>query len=181
MPTMPPIGDDISVFLYTGGQQYGPYNRNVCKQLIDNGQLTKQTLVWMKGMAAWSHAEEVAELQPLFSIVPLETSSVLPPPPPILPPANPYSSLTSTKDPGKQKEQVESFAYSSIFAPAEVKRKSHMLVQVYLHLYDETEKVKALAQESQKDAERRDYIPLQCKLKTGDTVDVLLNIYGETY
>lgn len=70
--------------------------------------------------------------------------------------------------------------YSSIFAPAEVNRKSHMLVQVYLHLYEETEKVKALAQESQKDAERRDYIPLQCKLKKGDKVDVQLNIYGET-
>ena len=70
--------------------------------------------------------------------------------------------------------------YSSIFAPAEVKCKSHMLVQVYLHLFEETESVKALAQESQKDAERRDYIPLQCKLKKGDKVDVLLNIYGET-
>ena len=71
-------------------------------------------------------------------------------------------------------------AYSSIFAPAEVKRKSHMLVQVYLHMYEETEKVKILAQESDKSAERRDYIPLQCKLKKGDKVDVLLNIYGDT-
>lgn len=70
--------------------------------------------------------------------------------------------------------------YSSVFAPAEVKRKSHMLVQVYLHLYEETEKVKSLAQESDKNAERRDYIPLQCKLKKGDKVDVQLNIYGET-
>ncbi len=70
--------------------------------------------------------------------------------------------------------------YSSIFAPAEVKLKSHMLVQVYLHLHEETEKVKTLAQESDKDAERRDYIPLQCKFKRGDKVDVVLNIYGET-
>ena len=70
--------------------------------------------------------------------------------------------------------------YSSIFAPSEVKRKSHMLVQVYLHLYEETEKVKALARESDKNAERRDYIPLQHKLKKGDKVDVLLNIYGVT-
>ena len=69
--------------------------------------------------------------------------------------------------------------FSSIYAPAEVKRKSHMLVQVYLHLHEETEKVKALAQESDKNAERRDYIPLQCKLKKGDKVDVQLNIYGE--
>lgn len=75
---------------------------------------------------------------------------------------------------------IENEVYSSIFAPAEVKRKSHMLVQVYLHLYEETEKVKSFAQESDKNAERRDYIPLQCKLKKGDKVDVLLNIYGET-
>lgn len=71
------------------------------------------------------------------------------------------------------------FVYSSIFAPAEVKRKFHMQVQVYLHLFGETEKVKTLAQESDKNAERRDYIPLQCKLKKGDKVDVQLNIYGE--
>ena len=70
--------------------------------------------------------------------------------------------------------------YSSIFAPSEVKPKTHMLVQVYLHLFGETEKVKTLAQESDKNAERRDYIPLQCKLKKGNKVDVLLNIYGET-
>lgn len=70
--------------------------------------------------------------------------------------------------------------YSSIFASSETKRKSHMAVQVYLHLYEETDKVKTLAQESDKNTERRDYIPLQCKLKKGDKVDVLLNIYGET-
>lgn len=79
----------------------------------------------------------------------------------------------------KQKEREINEVYSSIFAPAEVKRKSHLQVQMYLHLYEETEKVKSLAQESDKDAERRDYIPLQCKLKNGDKVDVLLNIYGE--
>ena len=77
----------------------------------------------------------------------------------------------------KQKNQ---FVLSSVFAPAEVKRASHMLVQVYLHLPKESESVQALAQETDKNAKRRDYIPLQCKLKKGDKVDVLLNIYGET-
>lgn len=70
--------------------------------------------------------------------------------------------------------------YSSIFAPSEVKRATHMLVQVYLHLPKETEKVQTFAQEADKNAERRDYIPLQCKLKKGDTVDVLMNIYSES-
>ena len=70
--------------------------------------------------------------------------------------------------------------YSSIFAPAEVKRKSPLQVQVYLHLYEESEKVKSLAKESDKNAERRDYIPLSLKLKKGDKVDVEFNVYGET-
>lgn len=74
------------------------------------------------------------------------------------------------------KEEV----YSSIFAPAELRRKSYMQVQVYLHLYEEAENVWPLAQESDKNAERRVFIPLQCKLKKGNRVDVLLNIYGET-
>ena len=76
--------------------------------------------------------------------------------------------------------QDVSKVYSSVFAPAEVRRKSHMLVQVYLHLYEETEMVKHLAMESRQDAERRDYIPLQCGLKKGDIVEVRLNIYGQT-
>lgn len=37
-----------------------------------------------------------------------------------------------------------------------------------------------IIQESDKNAERRDYIPLECKLKKGDKVDIQLNIYGET-
>ena len=73
-----------------------------------------------------------------------------------------------------------SIVYSSIFAPAEIKRKSHLQVQVYLHLYEESEKVKSLAKESDKNAERRDYIPLSLKLKKGDKVDVEFNVYGES-
>lgn len=69
--------------------------------------------------------------------------------------------------------------FSSIFAPAEIAPGSNMLVQVYLHQAEDAKTVKMLARESQKDAERRDYIPLQCTLKKGDKVDVQLNIYGD--
>ena len=79
----------------------------------------------------------------------------------------------------KKKHVVEDKVYSSVFAPSEIKPKSHMIVQVYVHLLEETEMVSRLAVESDKNVERRDYIPLQCKLKKGDKVDVLLNIYGE--
>lgn len=70
--------------------------------------------------------------------------------------------------------------YSSVFASAEVKRNSHLLVQVYLHLEKEIETVKSLAKESDKNAERRDYMPLSLKLRKGDKVDVEFSIYGET-
>ena len=70
--------------------------------------------------------------------------------------------------------------FSSVFAPTEVKRKSQLLVQVFLHLFEETEKVRSFAQEADKNAERRSYIPLQCKLKEGDKVDVTLEVKGET-
>lgn len=80
----------------------------------------------------------------------------------------------------KRNKEEYAEVYSSIFAPAEVKRKSHMQVQIYLHLDEETEKVKSLAKESDKNAERRDYIPLSLKLKKGDKVDVEFNVYGET-
>lgn len=95
-----------------------------------------------------------------------------------------FSSITglfTTLDqmiPFSQKESHR--IYSSIFAPAEIRRKTHMLVQVYLHSEIETELVKKLAKESQQTAERRDYIPLQCQLKKGDKVDILLYIHGET-
>jgi serine/threonine protein kinase len=82
---------------------------------------------------------------------------------------------------GERKKAItEDEVYSSVFAPSEVKPKSHLVAQVYLHLLEETEQVSRLAVESDKNAERRDYIPLQCKLKKGDKVDVSLNIYGET-
>ena len=79
-----------------------------------------------------------------------------------------------------EEQNIYNEVYSSIFAPAEVKRKSHLLVQVYLHLYEETDIVKSFAKEPDKNAERRDYIPLSLKLKKGDKVDVEFNIYGET-
>lgn len=76
-------------------------------------------------------------------------------------------------------KSIKQDVYGSVFAPYEVMPNSHMLVQVYLHLFEETDLVKALAQESIDKVRRRDYIPLQCKLRHGDQVDVQLNIYGK--
>lgn len=75
----------------------------------------------------------------------------------------------------KREEQV----YSSVFAPSQVRRNSNLLVQVYLHSQNEEEKVQELAKEVDKNAVRREYIPLQIKLRHGDKVDMELSISGE--
>ena len=70
--------------------------------------------------------------------------------------------------------------YTSVFAPAEIAPKQHLMVQVYLHLPKETEKVKSLASEADKNAERRGYVPLEVPIKKGDNVDIELNVNGES-
>lgn len=70
--------------------------------------------------------------------------------------------------------------YSSVFAPAEVKRRSNLIVQVYLHLFEESENIKAMASETDRNAKRRDYNALDMKLKPGDKVDVAFSVHGET-
>lgn len=67
---------------------------------------------------------------------------------------------------------------SSVFAPSEVAPNRHMIVQVYLHLPEESEQVKKLAFEGDKNTERRAYEPLEVKLKKGDKVDIELCING---
>lgn len=70
--------------------------------------------------------------------------------------------------------------FSSVFAPSEIKPKSHFMVQVYLHLLEEAENVIRWALEADSKAERRKYFPLRANLKVGDNVNVELNIYGES-
>lgn len=79
----------------------------------------------------------------------------------------------------RKKRKLQS-VYSSVFAPAEVSTQQHMMVQVYLHLLEETNMVKSLAIESDKNAERKGFEPLEVKLKTGDKVEIELNIHGVT-
>lgn len=80
----PPV-DEITLYLHVGGQQYGPYDRNTCKQLVKNNQLTETSTVWMPGMSSWMPAGQVEELKSLFA-------PQMPPPPPGapgMPPATP--------------------------------------------------------------------------------------------
>lgn len=80
---------DLKLFIAVGGQQYGPYGMDMCRQMVQGGQLTPQTMVWMEGMAAWTPAGQVAALQSLFAPPAQPGMPPLPPtggpvPPPIM-------------------------------------------------------------------------------------------------
>ncbi len=94
-PTMPgavppPIAaTPINLFIAIGGQQYGPYNADQCKQMVASGQLTRQSMVWMEGLAAWTVAGQVPALASLFAPAPPTNMPPLPPsggptPPPMM-------------------------------------------------------------------------------------------------
>ncbi len=68
--TPPPADPVISLHLNIGGQAYGPYDWQTCKQFVSTKQLTEQTVVWMQGMAAWQPAGQVEILKPLFAPAP---------------------------------------------------------------------------------------------------------------
>ncbi|MCM1515638.1 MAG: GYF domain-containing protein [Paraprevotella sp.] len=88
-PSLTPVDPKIQLFMAVNGQNYGPYDYATCKQLVANGQLTPQSMVWMEGMPAWSMAGQVVELQPLFAPAPAPGMPPLPPtggatPPPMM-------------------------------------------------------------------------------------------------
>lgn len=69
--------------------------------------------------------------------------------------------------------------FCSVYAPSEVKKKSHMLIQCFLHCFREFEIVNQRANKVDPKAEQRDYSPLLCSLKNGDRVGLDLSVYGE--
>ena len=90
--TPPPLmaqEPEISLYIAVGGQQYGPYSRDLCKQMVKNGQLTPNSMVWMEGMSQWTAASQVAALLSLFASPSPSAMPPLPPtsgstPPPIM-------------------------------------------------------------------------------------------------
>ncbi len=78
----PPVFQEpqINLFLSVAGQSYGPYNYATCKQYVQSGQLTAQSMVWMEGMPAWAPAGQVPALQALFAPPPAMPGQPTPPP-----------------------------------------------------------------------------------------------------
>jgi membrane protease subunit (stomatin/prohibitin family) len=73
----PPPPPQIQYNVSVNGQTAGPFNWQQLQQMVQNGQLTKNTHVWKQGMAGWELAGNVQELANLFGAVP-------PPPPPVV-------------------------------------------------------------------------------------------------
>jgi len=63
----PPPMPGAQFFIAVGGQQAGPFTPEQLPQLVQNGTLTMQTLVWKQGMPQWAAASTVPELAPLFA------------------------------------------------------------------------------------------------------------------
>lgn len=74
----PPMPQAVQVYLFINNQQTGPYDINGLSQMVSQGLLTPQTMVWKAGMAAWAAASTVPEIAALFG-----------PPAPPTPPAPP--------------------------------------------------------------------------------------------
>jgi membrane protease subunit (stomatin/prohibitin family) len=67
---IPPPLPDQSYFVAVNGAQQGPYNPAALQQLISQGMLTRESLVWKQGMPGWTKAGDVPDVAALFNSVP---------------------------------------------------------------------------------------------------------------
>ena len=66
----PPLPGGKSFFVAVNGQQQGPFDMGALSQRQQQGQLTRETLVWAQGMANWTPAGQVPDLAALFANAP---------------------------------------------------------------------------------------------------------------
>ncbi len=79
----PPPLPNVQYYVSVNGQQAGPFNMQQLQEMVNAGQLTKQTYVWKQGMANWEFAEKVNELAGLFAPPPPTPGTMPPPVPPM--------------------------------------------------------------------------------------------------
>jgi membrane protease subunit (stomatin/prohibitin family) len=68
--TPPPLPPQLQLFVAVNGQQTGPFELGDLQQMARSGQLTRDSLVWKQGLAAWTVAGQVPELTVVFGSVP---------------------------------------------------------------------------------------------------------------
>lgn len=64
----PPLATPF--FVAVNNQQQGPFDPGMLGNMAKGGQLTRDTLVWKSGMAAWTKAGDVPELAAVFAATP---------------------------------------------------------------------------------------------------------------
>ncbi|MDD3738670.1 MAG: SPFH domain-containing protein [Lentimicrobiaceae bacterium] len=69
-PPPPPIPTQVMYHVAINGVQQGPFNMQQLSQMIQQGQITAETLVWTQGMPAWAAANSVPSLAQYFGAVP---------------------------------------------------------------------------------------------------------------
>lgn len=77
--TPPPMPNAVMFHVYLNGTQAGPYSIQQIQQLIQTGQVTRDTLVWTNGMPQWAAAGTCPQLMNLFGATP----PPMPPTPPM--------------------------------------------------------------------------------------------------
>jgi membrane protease subunit (stomatin/prohibitin family) len=78
----PPLPGQAGYFLGVNGQQVGPVTIAELPARIASGELTPDTLVWREGMAEWTRAGDVPEVNAAFPASPPPLPPTPPPPPP---------------------------------------------------------------------------------------------------
>ena len=68
--TPPPMPQQTMYHVAVEGVQQGPFPQTQLQQMVQQGQLTPDTLVWTQGMAGWEAAKSVPSLSQLFGAVP---------------------------------------------------------------------------------------------------------------
>jgi membrane protease subunit (stomatin/prohibitin family) len=66
----PPIPGFSPYHVAVGGAQQGPFGGDVLRQMVSQGTLTKESLVWKQSMSGWTKAGEVGELKNFFDSAP---------------------------------------------------------------------------------------------------------------
>ncbi len=66
----PPIPTETTYYVAIGGKQNGPYKMQMLEKFVEENVLTKETLVWKKGLTDWVAAGSLNELQSLWTIMP---------------------------------------------------------------------------------------------------------------
>jgi hypothetical protein len=95
--TPPEIKADVAnVFIANNNQQAGPFSDAEIKQLISNGVLTQNTLVWMPKMPQWMPASQVPAINKLFLLASMATTPSVPAAPQTTTPPIPQEPIISS-------------------------------------------------------------------------------------